>query len=138
VRGNGVGAVMQDQKKCTVVVVDDDPGVLKALTLLLQAFHWSVVPFSAPEQAVSYLRDNPVPDLILSDLRMPAMSGIELLASVRGITLSVPFVLMSGHATPQETDVARNLGMNGFLSKPFTPHQLQELLQNVPARAASV
>lgn len=129
---------MQDQKKCTVVVVDDDAGVLKALTLLLQAFHWTVVPFSAPEQAVDYLRDNPPPDLILSDLRMPAMSGIELLASVRGFTLSVPFVLMSGHATPQETDVARTLGMNGFLSKPFTPNQLQELLQNVPGRTASV
>jgi CheY-like chemotaxis protein len=129
---------MQEGRQCTVVVVDDDAGVLRALTLLLQAFHWSVVPFSFPEQAVNYLRQNPAPDLILSDLRMPAMNGLELLASVRDITLSVPFVLMSGHATQQETEVGRNLGMNGFLSKPFTPHQLQELLQNVPPRVASV
>lgn len=128
---------MQGEQRCTVVVVDDDPGVLKALTLLLQAFRWTVVPFSAPYEVVSYLKENPSPDLILSDLRMPAMNGLELLASVRDITLSVPFVLMSGHATPQEADAARSLGMNGFLSKPFTPNQLQELLRALPAQAAS-
>jgi DNA-binding NtrC family response regulator len=119
-------------QQCTIVVVDDDPGVLKALTLLLQAFHWTVVPFSSPQQVVEYLKDNPAPDLILSDLRMPAMNGLELLASVRDLMVSVPFVLMSGHATPQEAKEAEELGTSGFLPKPFTPVQLQEMLRAVP------
>jgi FixJ family two-component response regulator len=117
---------------CTVVVVDDDQGVLKALTLLLQAFRWNVVAFSSAQDVVTYLRENPAPDLILSDLRMPAMNGLELLASVRELMVSAPFVLMSGHATAQEAEVAKGLGSSAFLPKPFTPTQLQEVLQVVP------
>jgi CheY-like chemotaxis protein len=98
------------------------------VTLLLQALHWTVVPFSTPQEVVDYLKHNPAPDVILSDLRMPAMSGIELLASVRDLTISVPFVLMSGHATAEEASQARGLGLSSFLPKPFTPVQLQAAL----------
>lgn len=111
-----------------IVLVDDEPGVLRALTLLLQALKCEVSPFDHPGAALSYLVTKPPVDLVLSDMRMPELSGAELLRSIRRSELAVPFILMSGHATHDEVLEARSLGLQGFISKPFTPVQLADLV----------
>ena len=57
-----------------IVLIDDEPGVLKALTLLLQTMGYQVLAFNWPQEALTYLRAGVDPDLILSDQRMPASS----------------------------------------------------------------
>jgi DNA-binding NtrC family response regulator len=111
-----------------IVLVDDEPGVLRALTLLLQALKCEVSPFDNPRAALSYLIGSPPVDLVLSDMRMPEFSGAELLRNLRQSELNVPFILMSGHATHEEVSEARAWGLEGFISKPFTPAQLADLV----------
>jgi DNA-binding NtrC family response regulator len=119
-----------------IVLVDDEPGVLRALTLLLQALKCEVSSFDTPGAALSYLVTKPPVDLVLSDMRMPEFSGAELLRSVRRSELRVPFILMSGHATNEEVSEARALGLQGFISKPFTPAQLADLVALALGRPA--
>ncbi len=119
-----------------IVLVDDEPGVLRALTLLLQALKCEVSPFDTPGAALSYLVTKPPVDLVLSDMRMPEFSGAELLRSVRRSELRVPFILMSGHATNEEVSEARALGLQGFISKPFTPAQLADLVARALGRGS--
>jgi CheY-like chemotaxis protein len=79
------------------------------------------------EEAVQYLEGHepysrresfPFPDLIISDLKMPRMSGIELLAEVRARWGSLPFVMFSNSGVQEDVDLAYRAGANSYLTKP--------------------
>jgi DNA-binding NtrC family response regulator len=117
-----------------LVLVDDEPGVLRALTMVLEALKCEVSPFNTPTAALAYLISKPPVDLILSDMRMPELSGTQLLKNLRQSEVTAPFILMSGHANIEDVDEARSLGLDGFISKPFTPTQLAEIVGRVVGR----
>jgi CheY-like chemotaxis protein len=114
-----------------IALVEDEPGVLKALTLLLEALKCQVTPFNRPTEALSALVERCDVDLILSDLRMPGLSGAEFLKRLRDGGVTTPFILMSGHATNEEVQDARRSGLQEFISKPFTPVQLAQAVTKV-------
>jgi CheY-like chemotaxis protein len=107
-----------------LVLIDDDPGVLRALGLLLRAMQYSVTPFSSPSEALAYLRGRPPVDLVVTDLRMPELSGADVVTEIKGFTGELPVIVMSGHAAPSEVQELRNKGADAFIPKPFTPEQL--------------
>lgn len=114
--------------KRRIVLIDDEPSVLLALKLLLGAIGYEVREFAHSHEAVSYLRDGGICDLVLSDLRMPDPDGIGVLEIVKTARPELPFILISGHATADDVKRAEKLGADGFLGKPFTPEQLQRVL----------
>lgn len=114
-----------------IVLVDDEPSVLFALKLLLQALGFSVKDFNAPLEAVSYLQGPERVDLCLCDLKMPKLNGLAVLQETRKTRPELPFVLMSAHASTDEVDRSKELGATGFLSKPFTPEDLKSLVERV-------
>ncbi|MBN8549260.1 MAG: response regulator [Deltaproteobacteria bacterium] len=116
-----------------IVLVDDEPSVLFALKLLLQALGFSVQDFNGPLEAIQYFASSSRIDLCLCDLKMPKMNGLGVLEEVRKHRPSLPFVLMSAHASTEEIDRAQELGATGFLSKPFTPEDLKQLVEKVAA-----
>ena len=67
-------------------------------------------------------------DLIVSDLRMPGMSGTDLLQAVRAINDSVPFIIITGYANIDDAIEALRLGANDFIKKPFDMDELQVLI----------
>ncbi len=111
-----------------ITLIDDEPSVLFALTLLLEALGFTVVAFSDPTLAVTHLSAEDPADVCLCDLRMPKLNGLQVLETVKGRHPSLPFVLMSAHANDEELRRARTLGVDGTLSKPFTPDELQDLI----------
>lgn len=113
------------------MLVDDEPGVLKALSLILKAARCEVTPFSSPGEVLEFLRKGDHPDVILSDLRMPDLNGIELLQSVRASGCSTPFILMSGHASSEDVASAKAQSLTAFLGKPFNPQELLNVLSRV-------
>ena len=123
--GNGVG---NTARPLTIALLDDEPGVLLALKLLLQTFGHRVRDFSAPLTAIEALRADPGCDLMICDLRMPQMDGLQVLQAWRTICPGAPFILMSGHANSEEVEKAREMGAAGFLGKPFTPEDLKRIL----------
>jgi len=110
-----------------IVLIDDEQGVLRALTLVLEGFGCIVAPYTNSEDAVSkILKTEGLTDLVVSDFRMPKMSGLDVVSALRACGSLVPFILMSGHATTEDIEDAKNAGATAFIAKPFSPIQLIE------------
>jgi two-component system C4-dicarboxylate transport response regulator DctD len=115
-----------------VVLIDDDAGVLKALTLLLKVMGFEVAAFDLPQKAVEYIQDktNTI-HLVVSDLRMPVLDGIEVLKKVKAENPNLPFLLISGHATSDDVAQALSLGAQGFIGKPFNPAEFERVFTTI-------
>ena len=119
-----------------ILLLDDEPSVLFALKLLLQAFGFTVKDFSAPDQALEFLSSGGTADVFLCDLRMPKTNGLDVLRRTKTIRPGLQFILMSAHASEEEIAKARELGAFDFLPKPFEPQAAVELLKRVPVGKA--
>jgi DNA-binding NtrC family response regulator len=117
-----------------ILLIDDEPSVVFALKLLLQAIGYKVADFSEPYAALEYLKAGGQCDLCVCDLRMPNLNGLQVLENTKQIRPDLPFVLMSAHATDEESSRAVALGSSGFLSKPFTPDELKSLISRIESR----
>ena len=83
---------MSPDIKKSILVVDDDPYVLESASTLLSEYDYTVIPCNCGEDALSRLIENDVV-LILTDIKMPGMTGIELLAKIHAIYPKMPVVL---------------------------------------------
>jgi len=120
-----------------IALVDDEPGIVRALTLILSTVKCRVAAFTSAEEALVALQNDTTIELIVSDLRMPKCSGIELFERLRAAGDTRPFLLMSGHATAHEVKAAKEAGIAGFLPKPFTPPALAEEIERVLRRGGA-
>ncbi len=121
-------SVFVNTQKPHIILVDDEPGVLNALRLLLSALGFTVSDFIDPRSALEYLKNGGTGQVIVSDLRMPHLDGVEFLKSLNANGNTLPFVLMSAHATADDVKNATDAGAKGFLSKPFTPDQFRSII----------
>ncbi|MCE5311528.1 MAG: hybrid sensor histidine kinase/response regulator [Nitrospiraceae bacterium] len=113
---------MTSQQRGTVMVVDDEPLTLEATALILEAFGFSVVQCSRPQDVIARLKQEPV-DAVLSDIRMPAISGLDLLDQIRQFDSSLPVILMTGYADMNVAIDALKKGAFDFIIKPYS-HEL--------------
>jgi DNA-binding NtrC family response regulator len=113
-----------------ILLVDDDPGVLKGLRGLLSDEGFQPVEARSAAEASRLLEapEGP-PDLVLLDLRMPGETGLELLARLPR-PLPAPVVVLSGEASPAEAVQALKLGATDFVEKPPSPERLLTALRN--------
>lgn len=100
----------------TVSLIDDDPAVLDALTMLMQSHGLTVARY---ESAVEFLKAEQQPGCIVSDVRMPEMTGIELLRSMKKDGDDRPVILITGHGDIEMAVHAIKLGAREFIEKPF-------------------
>ena len=117
-----------------VFVIDDEEAVRVALAKLLRALGLtSELYASAQEFLDHYSRDRG--GCLLVDIRMPGMSGLDLIEELRRRGIDLPAIVMTGHT--EETSLARLATLNpiGFLEKPFTLDQLKERLARWTQRA---
>ena len=106
-----------------VLVVDDDGDLRTVLTLLLQEAGYEAIGAEHALAAV-FAAVRARPDLILVDIRMPIMNGLELVRELKAHrdTRSIPLVAMTVQDTPEIRAAASEVGCVGFLSKPFEPN----------------
>jgi CheY-like chemotaxis protein len=104
----------------TILVVDDDPEVREILAETLTEFGYGVVQAGSGEEALPMLGARPDIGMLITDVRMPGMSGLELAEKVRRTGRKV--ILMSGYFLPQPITVR-------FLKKPFHMHELHSAVQ---------
>lgn len=112
----------------SVLIVDDDRSMRASLVDLLETAGWRAEALSRASQ-VADLLPNLQPDVILSDVRMPGMSGLDLLASLDHPT-APPVVLISAHGDIPTAVQAIQDGAYGFIEKPYDPRRLLRVLQN--------
>ncbi|WP_437526214.1 response regulator [Sorangium sp. So ce726] len=112
----------------TVLIVDDDPGVVDALTLLLSDEGYRVVTASNGRAALSYLAQHEAPGIILLDMMMPTMDGYAFRVEQRRhpALAAIPVVVMTAGAQSARVD---EMCATGFLSKPVDVDALLALLK---------
>lgn len=115
-----------------ILVVDDDAAILKLVSVILARAGHEVKSSNHPVQALELLQVF-TPDLVISDVVMPYMTGLEFLEEVRkhDKLSAVPFMLLSSHAERGDVRRGMNLGADDYLPKPFAP---QDLTTAVDAR----
>ena len=114
---------MNTVSEVTVEVVDDDEDIRRMLALVLESHGFKV---RAHNGGAAYLAAEPVsgPRLMLLDVRMPFMTGIELHAQLKERGDQIPVIFMSGESLPHETQAAQNSDAVAFLWKPFRTQQM--------------
>ena len=114
-----------------ILVVDDDPEVLALAVEVLQRAGYTVLGTVDPRDALRLVRTPAEPlHLLISDVVMPLMSGLELAAEVRGIRPAVKILLMSAHRTEEIEDYRARLAPGEpFLDKPFTIPALERAVR---------
>jgi two-component system response regulator HydG len=113
-----------------VLVVDDDRAILTLVGSVALAEGFDVATTVDGTDALQQLSTRPA-DLVLVDLRMPNVTGLEVLRAIREVNSRSRVVLMSGHATIDSAVMAVKLGAMDYLTKPFDLQRLRQLLSDV-------
>jgi DNA-binding response OmpR family regulator len=108
-----------------ILLVDDEPNIRKLLSASLAAMGYQVLVASNGEEALELARLE-CPDLVLLDLKIPRLSGWDVLTGLKADEKlrKTPVIIMTGAANPSDEDKARRIGAVGCLAKPFTPDEL--------------
>lgn len=115
--------------KKKILAIDDD----LSICLLLENFlskSYDIVTMNDGLEALKWL-DHNLPDLIISDIRMPNMDGFSFLTKLRerGFTKHTPVIMLSGRSESKERITCYQLGAQDYLTKPFNPQELDELVK---------
>jgi EAL domain-containing protein (putative c-di-GMP-specific phosphodiesterase class I) len=120
--------MVEGKHQPSILLIDDDEDVRRDYTRVLRRLGFAVQTAADGQQAAEMLEAQPF-QVILSDLEMPRMGGLELLRAVRQHDLDVPVVLMTGRPDLQSAVEAVEYGAFRYLTKPFDLQQLAEILR---------
>lgn len=100
----------------TILVVDDDPSIRSLLRLILEGESYTILEAGNGRMALDAIRAGAMPDIVMTDLMMPVMSGTELIVQLRSEsrTAGIPIVVVSSNA-----EAVRDLGVDAIVLKPF-------------------
>ncbi|MBK7396595.1 MAG: PAS domain S-box protein [Myxococcales bacterium] len=120
-----------------VLYLDDDPLIVTAATRLVRSLGYSVTGFVRADEAIAAIESEPRRfDLVVTDLQMPTLSGLEVASRVAAIRTTLPVVLVSGDGGWSEAELAAR-GIHGHLDKPYGLPELERALGQALARAGA-
>jgi two-component system nitrogen regulation response regulator GlnG len=111
----------------TLLLVDDEPNVLYSLELGLAADDLKIVTARTGKQALAAVRKDP-PDVVILDVRLPDMSGLDVFESIRAVDPRLPVVIITAHGTTDTAIEAMKRGAFDYLLKPVDLHYLRDVV----------
>lgn len=116
--------------KPIIAVVDDDTRVQEGLENLFSSVGFETALFSTAE---SFLEAKILPVLLclITDVKMPGMSGVDLLKMIRATNVDLPIIIISGHHDSEDSSLFLDLGANAFVAKPFDTRLLLEAVNEL-------
>ncbi len=120
-------------RNARILIVDDEPNVRLVFRTALESSGYSITTAADGEQALKWLVNETV-DLVLLDLQMPGLSGMDVLESMRKASFDVPVVIITAHGNVPNAVQAMKLGAIDFLTKPISPEILRTVVAEVLAR----
>ncbi len=123
---------MNRSPEAKLLIVDDNEGVRHLVARWLERAGFAVREAGDGEEAVEMIRRE-VPDIVLADIRMPKLDGIELARIVKAEHPKVKIVLMTAYSSPQTIAQARREGVDDYLEKPFTKDQVERIAREALA-----
>lgn len=114
----------------TIIVADDDPDILSIVSMSLETQGWDVHKAANGREAVDLAKEFH-PDLILMDMMMPVMSGYEAIVELKGddTTREIPIVGLSAKAMATDMERATDVGIDGYITKPFRIAQVLSVIE---------
>lgn len=129
----------ENEKQLRILLVDDDDQVREILTDMLGLDDHEVVPVNDPFEALRLLGESTY-DLLVTDLGMPGMSGLELAVKARDINPNLPIALVTGWGSQLNEGEVLEKGIRAVLAKPFKLKDIRELITRLtsdPSLSAS-
>src|SRR5450755_1263958 len=117
-----------------VLVIDDEPQILRALRINLRVRHYDVHTAGTGAQALEQAARHP-PDLVILDLGLPDLDGVEVIQGLRGWT-DAPIIVLSGRADSTDKVEALDAGADDYVTKPFGMEELLARMRAVARRVA--
>lgn len=117
-----------------IIIIDDEPKIRKGLSKIL-GMHpgWSVLgAFSEADSAISFVQENPV-DVVITDIHMPGMTGLDMIYKIKENCKKVYFIILSGYGKFEYAQRAIDLGVRKFLTKPTSPDEVTQALEQIEA-----
>jgi CheY-like chemotaxis protein len=113
----------------TILVVDDEPGIRTMVQFELSQQGYDIVTAESGVRALEVLAARPV-DMVLTDMRMPLMDGLDLVINIREKNTALPIVLMTGFVEDRVRKV-QEYNLSATLQKPFTIDQLSDVVHKI-------
>ena len=118
-----------------ILVVDDEPQIVRALAINLRARRYDVHTATTGAEALAAAASNP-PDLVILDLGLPDLDGVDVIRGLRGWS-SAPILVLSGRSDSIDKVEALDAGADDYLTKPFGVDELLARLRALTRRAGS-
>jgi len=114
----------------TILIVDDDPSTRFVLRLILEREGYKIVEAGNGAAALDMIRPDPLPDIVMTDLMMPVMTGVELVRRLRSEprTAKIRIVVVSGNP-----EAAHGLEVDAIVTKPFNAVKLADRIRTIVA-----
>ncbi len=119
------------ERKMKICIVDDEEILRVTLAQDVETAGHNVVDFESPLEALDYIKKNPGVEILITDVRMPEMSGLELLKKVKEINPHIFVIIITAFGTIQSAVEAIKLGAYDYITKPFEPIELLNLIDKI-------
>ena len=115
-----------------IIIIDDEPKIRKGLGKILNMHPgWTVLDtFTEGESAIRFLAENHV-DVVITDIHMPGMTGLDMIARIKESNKKLSFVILSGYGRFEYAQRAIDLGVKKFLMKPTSPEEVTQALEQI-------
>lgn len=116
--------------KLNILVVDDDPSIRNMLSIVLKKENYNVFLAESGETALGIIRKKDI-KLVISDIKMHGMSGIELLGRIKTIKPEIPVLMITAYASTDDAIEAMKMGAEDYVTKPFNLEELKIVINKV-------
>lgn len=110
-----------------LLVVDDEPIVGKRLQQVFSKIGFAIETYTEPAAAMAAMAARPF-DIVVTDLKMEGMDGLEVLRRVKAMNPAVRVIIITGYASPDTAELAQRQGVFEFLAKPFRLDELKQVI----------
>ena len=114
-----------------ILVVDDEKGMCEVLRLLLEDDGYSVTTAQQGRDAIRRIADGEEIDLIISDLRMPDLDGMDVLSFLRETRREIPLIMITAYGTIEDAVEAMKKGASDFITKPFNKNMIRQVVRRI-------
>ncbi len=124
---------MASEGKKRILVIDDDPAMQELIRVILERWGFELITALNVASAVEILRQKPLPDLVLLDMMLPDIDGLELLRQIRETKVfdNLPVIIVSAMADSDRIRKGLDMGADRYITKPAISHNLLKTVQEV-------
>ena len=129
---------MSEEMKYKVLITDDDKFLLQMYSTKFVNSGYEVVSVQSAQEAIDKLKEGFRPDIMLMDVVMPGMDGLELLQTVHNENLApnAVYIMLTNQSSPADIEKAKSIGINGYIVKATTiPSEVVSEAENIRANA---